>query len=841
MCFPSIFILMFSSEDFNEEICIGNLKHFLPSQGPLKDFIHHNTLHAFQNKPFHQGLTEAAQIFGYKVYLSLEEFQNLFEKREISDVILNQKIDAFNADNLYGIFFTKQQLLNAKSSDNDKPRLGKLRSFWKSNYKIDLDALVHPTLFRIIGSYLDQGVAIWNFPHNTEGLISSIKELEKNSWSSFFRTDEVKSILISGNYSLQSLLYQLVGDQTLFEQYLFDQQFAHPGWSGIVAVLSDNPNALVDRRPVKLEDLIMLELLMELDALIDHFGHVWAPLSVKLTEKPTALFDDVKPSPSQMMQMIWQEAYEWSYYDAVLNGIEQSALEIQKKEHSFQAVFCIDDRECSLRRYIEMDDPDCQTFGTAGFFNVEFFFQPENGKMHTKVCPAPITPKYLIKELKSTKSVQKDIHFGKSSHGLFIGWLLTHTVGFWSAIKLILSVFKPSQNETSVSSFQHMDENSELTIENIDNERTEDGLQVGYTVVEMADRMEGLLRSIGLTDNFAPLIYFVGHGSSSVNNTHYAGYDCGACSGRPGSVNARVIAYIGNHKAVRNILKERGLIIPDSTQFVGALHDTSRDEVKFFDVNVLHEKNSEKHAKNETHYKNALTNNAWERSRRFISVNTQKPKKLVHRDVKKRTVSLFEPRPELNHATNTLCIVGRRSLTDHLFLDRRSFLNSYDCTTDPEGKHLLGILNAVAPVCGGINLEYYFSRTDNQQLGAGTKLPHNVMGLIGVANGADGDLRTGLPSQMIEVHDPLRLLVIVEHEPKVVENTIKINPSTFEWFINEWVRLCAVHPITKEIWVYRKGIFEPYKTTTDRTDSGNNLNEIIQTVHENIPIQIIKN
>ena len=216
---------MFSSEDFNEEVCIGNLKHFLPSQGPLKDFIHHNTLHAFQNKPFHQGLTEAAQIFGYKVYLSLEEFQNLFEKREISDVILNQKIDAFNADNLYGISFTKQQLLNAKSSDNDKPRLGKLRSFWKSNYKIDLDALVHPTLFRIIGSYLDQGVAIWNFPHNTEGLISSIKELEKNSWSSFFRTDEVKSILISGNYSLQSLLYQLVGDQTLFEQYLFDQQY----------------------------------------------------------------------------------------------------------------------------------------------------------------------------------------------------------------------------------------------------------------------------------------------------------------------------------------------------------------------------------------------------------------------------------------------------------------------------------------------------------------------------------------------------------------------------------------------------------------------------------------
>jgi len=42
------------------------------------------------------------------------------------------------------------------------------------------------------------------------------------------------------------------------------------------------------------------------------------------------------------------------------------------------------------------------------------------------------------------------------------------------------------------------------------------------------------------------------------------------------------------------------------------------------------------------------------------------------------------------------------------------------------------------------------------------------MGLIGVANGSDGDLRPGLPSQMIEVHDPIRLLVIVEHFPEIV-------------------------------------------------------------------------
>ena len=62
---------------------------------------------------------------------------------------------------------------------------------------------------------------------------------------------------------------------------------------------------------------------------------------------------------------------------------------------------------------------------------------------------------------------------------------------------------------------------------------------------------------------------------------------------------------------------------------------------------------------------------------------------------------------------------------------------------------LAGILAAVIPVCGGINLEYYFSRVDNTVYGCGTKLPHNVCGMLGVMNGIDDDLRTGLPSQMM--------------------------------------------------------------------------------------------
>jgi hypothetical protein len=208
----------------------------------------------------------------------------------------------------------------------------------------------------------------------------------------------------------------------------------------------------------------------------------------------------------------------------------------------------------------------------------------------------------------------------------------------------------------------------------------------------------------------------------------------------------------------------------------------------------------------------ALDYNAKERSRRFEFIDTSLSPQKIHCKMRLRSLSLFEPRPELNHATNALCIIGRRNLTKNLFLDRRAFMNSYDYSIDPEGNYLFNVLKTAAPVCGGINLEYFFSRVDNHKLGAGTKLAHNVMGLFGVANGIDGDLRPGLPSEMIEIHDPVRLLFIVEQFPEVILNVIQRLYAVYEWFINEWIHLVAANPETHELSVFKNGEFVPYST-----------------------------
>src|SRR5690606_32616168 len=56
----------------------GDILHaaeFLPAQGPINVFIHHNTLHAFEHLPFHEAVREGARLFGCQPYLSEQQYR----------------------------------------------------------------------------------------------------------------------------------------------------------------------------------------------------------------------------------------------------------------------------------------------------------------------------------------------------------------------------------------------------------------------------------------------------------------------------------------------------------------------------------------------------------------------------------------------------------------------------------------------------------------------------------------------------------------------------------------------------------------------------------------------
>jgi uncharacterized protein YbcC (UPF0753/DUF2309 family) len=834
-------------EIFDEGKVLDHLKHYLPSQTPLKDFIHHNSLHAYQHMKFYDGIFTASKKFGYQVTLQLSEYRELYSMGRIKDDVLESVITESKGAETVALW--KDKLLNQPYDTCNNERIGLLRANWKKQHEIDLDNLVQPLLFRILCSYLDQGVSIWKFPIQDGGFIASLQQLEKESYTSIFKTPRAKEWLLNKPLHLTDLLETVVGDTAYFEQYLFDQQFSHRGWSGMVGAIEKAPHSLLDSRKISLRELIIFELLLEIDALDFSLGNHWKPLSTVVASPPLNLFEEVASTELQEVFRLFQDAFEWSYYDGVIAGLKLGkSPEKKEKTTSFQALFCIDERECSLRRHIENIDPHCETLGTPGFFGVEFYLQPENGNFYDKLCPAPVTPKYLIKEFGVTEKRKHDHFYTPHTHTFFGGILAAIGFGVWAAVRLLQNIFRPVMSPAISNAFAHMNKESQLTIENSHIEDRENGLQIGFTIEEMATRVEGVLRGIGLTKNFAPIVYVMAHGSSSANNPHHGAHDCGACSGRPGSVNARVLSFMANHFKVRQLLLHKGIAIPIETQFIGGLHDTAADQISYYDEQILSGKNVEFHSNNISSFEKALDLNALERSRRFASINSKMGLQKVRKEIQKRSVSMFEPRPELGHGTNTLCVIGNRDLTKGLFLDRRAFLNSYDHSSDPKGELLTGIMRPIGPVCGGINLEYYFSRVDNYKLGAGTKLPHNVMGLIGVANSSDGDLRPGLPLQMIEVHDPVRLLVIVEHFPDVVLKTIQSAPEMYEWYINEWIHLMVVNPETKEFFYFKNGSFISYqpltrsvevvKDTQSLIENAGKMesNYIVDATKENLPV-----
>jgi uncharacterized protein YbcC (UPF0753/DUF2309 family) len=137
-----------NQSNINEHEVLHELKHFLPAQAPLKDFIHHNTLHSFQNLKFYDALHQAAKIFGFKTTLSLNDYRNLYQSGKIDNQVLENIIAEQKGKDELALW--KDKLFNKQFDYQIDSRIGKLKANWKNNYKIDMDALVHPLLFRIV-------------------------------------------------------------------------------------------------------------------------------------------------------------------------------------------------------------------------------------------------------------------------------------------------------------------------------------------------------------------------------------------------------------------------------------------------------------------------------------------------------------------------------------------------------------------------------------------------------------------------------------------------------------------------------------------------------------------
>jgi len=741
----------------------------------------------------------------------------------------------------------------------------------------DTDVAVHAELVRLGAGFLDQGQAHTVLPARERGFLGAVAALYAAGAPAPRACRGVERDMarvaagtLDARGAIDESLAALGVGGDAVEPWLLATALALPGWTGMFARLERHPEDHADGPPARLVEFVAVRLLLERHAVarsaaVSGHPHAWpalaalAPLSRPVPAPVAAsrlwhLSVTAEWTPAQVTALtteelgaVWtacaacgdtprrkafQAAYERTYRRTVLDAIavrRSMPPSDPPGRARAQFVFCIDEREESIRRALEEQDPAFVTYGAAGFFGVAIDYQGLYDREPAAYCPVVVTPGHEVHEQPVYTALSWHA-LRKSLRDAWLGWIrrsaaasrtltggagLSFLLGPIVGLKTLARVAAPRASlRLSDRVKQALAPRPSTRLSTVRLETSADGDRgrpLGFSLDDAVDRVTATLVNLGLTRGFAPVVVVLGHGSTSLNNPHESAHDCGACGGRRGGANARLFADMANRPDVRAGLRARGIEVPADTWFVGALHDTADDSVRFYDLDALPPALAPAFDVASAALGRARQDNARERCRRFDDAPLGLTPRAALAHVEARSAHLAQPRPEYGHCTNALCYVGRRALTRGLHLDRRAFLVSYDPEADPEVKVLERILAAVGPVGAGISLEYYFSAVDNERFGCGTKLPHNVTGLIGVMNGHQGDLRTGLPWQMVELHEPMRLLLVVDASPEALLTVASRQPEVAELVVGGWVQLVSMHPESGALAVFEDGAFEPYE------------------------------
>jgi uncharacterized protein YbcC (UPF0753/DUF2309 family) len=511
---------------------------------------------------------------------------------------------------------------------------------------------------------------------------------------------------------------------------------------------------------------------------------------------------------------ILQRAVEIAWLSRVRPKLPEGLRATRPAKPRLQAVFCLDVRSEVFRRALEAQGDDLQTLGAAGFFGVPLEYAQLAADDARPQLPGILAPKYRVTDTHVPDGLEKTRRarlesanawkaFKSSSLSSFA---FVDSIGPFFARNLYRDAF--SRKEVRPEHHDH----AGLTESENKTRLPRVTSHVDGTPVSSDERCqiaESFLRAIGLTTGFARVVLLVGHGSETNNNAHAAGLDCGACCGQPGDVNARAAAAIFNDEQVRAGLVSRGIAVPATTLFVGALHNTTTDEVTMF----VEDKGAATHQPDLAEVRAALdrasVRTRRERAPRFGLADLSDAK--LHAAAIRRARNWAEVRPEWGLAGNAMFIVAPRERSRHIDLEGRAFLHDYRFEDDPEHTILEAIMTGPVVVGHWINFQYYASTVDNARYGCGDKVLHNIVGgHLGVLEGNGGDLRIGLSLQSLHdgehwVHAPLRLAVFVEASRPALDRVLEKHPKVRELVDNEWFHLFQLDAGERAVFARRGG------------------------------------
>ena len=463
-----------------------------------------------------------------------------------------------------------------------------------------------------------------------------------------------------------------------------------------------------------------------------------------------------------------------------------------------QAAFCIDVRSEVFRRHLEMSMPGLQTIGFAGFFGVPLEYRrigEQTARTHT---PVLLNPLFEAREQGSPQiAAKRSARLGRSAAWKHFKLSAASCFTFVEAAGLS---YVPRLIADTLG--WHRPSVAPDTAGLIDSERRrmEPALAVAsgeLSLNERADLAESILRGLGLTQQWAEVVLLVGHGSSTTNNPHRAGLDCGACAGQTGEVSARVAVQLLNDSEIRTELARRGLNVRAETRFAAALHDTTTDGMELLDID------SDEHNPGLLNELRTALQHAGELTRleRLVALDpTVSGAHAAERHVIRRSCDWSQVRPEWGLAGNAAFIAAPRWRTRDAALGGRVFLHDYDTSQDTDFAVLKLIMTAPLIVANWINLQYYGSTVDNRHQGSGNKVLHNVVGgLVGVLEGNGSDLRVGLSEQSLRTseglrHEPLRLSAFIEAPADIMDEIIEGHDILWNLVENRWISILQISP-----------------------------------------------
>lgn len=881
--------------DWNQKMAW--VSQYLPHQGTLQHFVHHNPLEAFENHPFEEACQLAEGVYQGETFLDETRYLEYLKVGKITPTALRQELKDHLQQHQVSLSeeqlgemqtllcappaLSSQEIIQKELAHHPHPELVKhlqhliallppetalanpyayptYRDTLLAKQGVDIDEIINPLLAKFLSAYVDPGSSYWNSEYRSEGLWACFKENFRSPYLLENRSARRLHLALQDPALVGLNLDQLL---TYFCQrldlppkhrkhYLLAMGLRLRGWASLFNQLEHAPEQRLDNTVYSLKEFILVKLVIEdvicrsLDpeprahVLENHRAHcrsqeqaahrselLYLTLHfLKQRQLPGGVWESSSAEKQQLIKqlrlliqkqrrILYQNALERSYAEqcvqALLHAHQQAQPAIAPS--GFQYITCIDDREESLRRYLEQVAPQCQTFGVAGHFGLNMQYKGFNDVRYRKLCPGVVKETFQVDQVEaSPRSAKLSQHYARTVHSFsmhsrisLFSYLLTYVAGAVSLVPFFLKVFFPQLDlHLRRSLWRRFFHRPQLT----DRIFQEEGQAAGLTYEQAADKVYQQLKTIDLLAHFCDFVYVVGHGSSSINNPHEYAYNCGACGGGKGRANGRVFATLANHPQVRAVLAHKyALELPETTVFVGGYHDTCKDTVSWADTELSPAQLS-KHRENVARIDLALKLNAQERGKKFYNVPAELDLDATFARMRLRANDLTEARPEYNHATNSLCVIGRRALTQRLFMDRRAFLCSYNPEHD-DGSVLAAIMGAAVPVCAGINLEYYFSAVDNEVFGCGSKLNHNITNHYAVMSGFASDLRLGLSKQMVEIHDPQRILFVIESQPAIIEGIMAQNQQLKRLIQNHWVRLMVFDTSQSRFYAYEKQSF----------------------------------